>query len=107
VSESRKTLERTTYDCPICGRRHHRIYSKEGALHRSQELGAAWAEAEAALPEGWRLNGLTSVDYHVGPLTLGWIAHAVGPSSGAIGDAADTPAAALHALAAKLRERSA
>jgi hypothetical protein len=70
-------------------------------------LDAAWAEAEAALPEGWSL----AVDR--GPLEprhVSGSACATATERTATGEGrqekafADSPAAALHALAAKLQE---
>ena len=75
---------------------------------RSGSLDEAWAEAEAALPEGWFIGGLTNHGYR--GQGERWLAQAY---DGPVEDAnyrtfkaewADTPAAALHALAAKLRE---
>jgi hypothetical protein len=64
-------------------------------------LDAAWAEAEAALPEGWALQVAKDradgqAEAMAGPIEFSWPPHVVrvfGP----------TPAAALRALAAKLR----
>lgn len=69
-------------------------------------LDAAWAAAEAALPEGWRLTlGRSDDDYAT------WSAIAVSPAffegeiaGGWISGEGPTPAAALLALAARLRE---
>jgi hypothetical protein len=63
-------------------------------------LDAAWAEAEAALPEGWHIDRL----HRNGPKD--WTAYASeAPYLGLEMGAHNTPAAALRALAAKLRER--
>ena len=76
----------------------------------SDSLDAAWAEAEAALPEGWwiariELSGMTTEDMggHRGRLTW-WEAWASGPKGKDAKGVADTPVAALRALVAKLRE---
>ena len=71
------------------------------------ELGEAWAEAEAAVPEGWTINGLVRDGDR-------WLVHASARYEWAIIQGTErlwraeifgpTPAAALHALAAKLRE---
>jgi hypothetical protein len=63
-------------------------------------LDAAWAEAEAALPDGWHLNvdsgGADGPRAHACPEVMG---------TAVFVDAdADTPAAALRALAARLSE---
>jgi len=69
------------------------------AAHQAltDSLDAAWAEAEAALPEGETLQGLS-------PTANGWYAHAYNAERERCDGIADTPAAALRALAAKLRE---
>lgn len=65
-------------------------------------LDAAWAEAEAALPEGWGIGIQVPPGGYPGGYEVGasgdteWTVQANGP----------TPAAALRALAAKLREQS-
>jgi hypothetical protein len=84
-------------------------------------LDAAWAEAEAVLPEGWWIHGIHAwsfddMAYMVEAATAGshyWAGkskrekvagtrhYAPGPNAMAYGP---TPAAALRALAAKLRE---
>jgi len=74
------------------------------ALDNADSLDAAWAEAEAALPEGWRLDGLNpGIVSDRGVRTPGWVARAWG-SGETIWVRATTPAAALRALAAKLQE---
>jgi excisionase family DNA binding protein len=62
-------------------------------------LDAAWAEAEAALPEGWQ-------DLYVERHFNGYFANIDYDGPGPIGEGL-TPAAALRALAAKLRDRAA
>lgn len=63
-------------------------------------LDAAWAEAEAALPEGWRV---TRLDYL--RLRGEWTAMAEHQrDAGSVSAEGPTPAAALLALAEKLRE---
>lgn len=73
-------------------------------------LGAAWQAAEAALPEGWRIG-----DVGRGPSPMQsrvWDAAAFGPwerssrSCESLSGYGPTPAAALLALAAALRERT-
>lgn len=66
-------------------------------------LGAAWAEAEAALPEGWWITALTTrgfgdKEWHV------TAENAINQSRLSADGYGPTPAAALSALAAKLRE---
>lgn len=68
---------------------------------RADSLDAAWAEAEAALPEGWAITNL-------GVTQDGWQAWAtLVPSHDEEFEAeyGPTPVAAVRALAAKLRER--
>lgn len=91
--------------CAACAA--HLLYLARHVL--ADSLDAAWAEAEAALPKHWRLA--------ISPYyPSGWEAYAYDirrtPSSGKgkHGSGAcygDTPAAALRALAANLRERGA
>jgi len=73
-------------------------------------LGAAWAEAEAALPEGWAILSLRSFDV-VRPARIAWFAAADAP--GLVGRPwherhvrahGSTPAEAMLALAAALRD---
>lgn len=67
-------------------------------------LDSAWAEAEAALPDGWDLSGVENASEGSGRY---WTAGAFLPWDESAHDViADgpTPAAALRALAAKLRE---
>ena len=66
-------------------------------------LDAAWAEAEAALPE--RHGGLHLNSYGDWGRIDGWSAHTFAPRQPTITATGPTPAAALRALAAKLRER--
>lgn len=70
-------------------------------------LDDAWAEAEAALPEGWFIGGLELLRLPTRNRPLWW-AMAVQPMTiggGRVSGEADaSPAAALRALAAKLRE---
>ncbi len=80
----------------------------------TDDLGAAWAEAEAALPEGWWLHALNAWSFG----DMAWMVEAAsagrpqtsyfaddkaihGPNAVAYGP---TPAAALHALAERLRD---
>jgi len=76
----------------------------------SDSLDAAWTEAEAALSEGWwiarmELSGMTTEDMGGNRDRLTWWeAWARGPKDKDAKGVADTPAAALRALAAKLRE---
>lgn len=68
------------------------------------DLDAAWAEAEAALPEGWIFGVLARGDQYLAEAWEDDEAYASGDSAAEA--YADTPAAALRALAAKLRERA-
>lgn len=76
-------------------------------LARRLDLGTAWDEAVAALPEGWDINvlwGTTTEDRwgaHAGPFPA--VAGAYHDSETAGGD---TPTEALVALAEALRERA-
>jgi hypothetical protein len=64
-------------------------------------LDAAWAEAEAALPEGlWSIEVVKTVGASSGPYMAGTT---FGPPARGYAYA-DTPAAALRALTSKLRE---
>lgn len=88
----------------------------EEALQVPDSLDAAWAEAEAALPEGWRPATVGPADPDAydeagNPISAPWVASVVSPAffdgendrEWACGSG-PTPAAALRALAAKLRE---
>ena len=78
------------FHCP----HHDSCDHGHGVLPDPDSLDAAWAEAEAALPEDKRITCLSVV------AGAGWAALTDGPWS-----AYDvTPVAALRALAAKLRE---
>lgn len=67
-------------------------------------LDASWAEAEAALPKGWGIALSSDADSpdryraHAGRVAFQWPPRIVGP------EYKPTPAAALRALAARLRE---
>ena len=70
------------------------------AVYRPVEsLDAAWAEAEGALPVGWALTHLMA-----DPGSGGWAAFAEPPTGYEQEGDGPTPAAALRALAAKLRD---
>lgn len=66
-------------------------------------LDAAWAEAEAALPEGWRMDALRTIrsPAYRDPVWQALVTD--GPYVAISGEGA-TPAAALRSLAEKLRE---
>ena len=70
--------------------------------HLPDSLDSAWAEAEAALPEGWELIGLDGIPEQENGAQ--WEAKSSGPRSD-IDATGLTPAAALRALAAQLRKR--
>lgn len=90
--------------CPACGvsRRQLVAMCKDHLMFASDSLDAAWAEAEAALPDGWRIKEVRVHDLDdewgaeaenmTGVGRYRWVEH--GP----------TPAAALRALTARLRE---
>lgn len=72
-----------------------------------EPLDEAWAEAEAALPEGWHMLALQDTTGETWSLAT-WRAMAGeyeidGPFCASVGP---TPAAALHAIAVRLREAS-
>ena len=84
----------------------HAGYLSSHLQRDDESLDAAWAEVEAALPEGWMFStGTGSAQYRddepfgarATPIKLAWpiiLVEGYGP----------TPAAALRALAARLRE---
>ena len=85
-----------------------RAVANLGRLLDEGDLGRAWAEAEAALPEGWAIDGLYRVVARTS-LEREWevIVHEddwQGAEDNHHARGA-TPTAALRALAAKLRER--
>lgn len=78
----------------------------------SDSLDAAWREVEDVLPEGWWIDSVSVDGYPVEMLGgarvtyTTWRAEAKGPMYADAVGSADTPAAALSALAARLRERA-
>ena len=72
-------------------------------------LDAAWAEVETALPDGWHMGEIKNTSYR-GVNAAGqserWLAMAWAEDDERTFESAyeDTPAAALRALAARLRE---
>ena len=70
-------------------------------------LDAAWADLEAALPEGWVVDGVRLL-YDDGVPIGQWVARACLPEGAMhsqiplVADCGPTPAAALRALAARL-----
>jgi hypothetical protein len=76
------------------------------ALEAGATVDAAWAEVEAALPDGWYVGNLSNRPYINEPRRV-WLAQAYEPDERMAFTAGfgDTPAAALRALAEKLRER--
>ena len=86
----------------------------------ADSLDAAWAEAEAALPEGWLLTlnrhkdgtalaSTRSTAYRAGKGEIGVLQRLAvlqGPFGGSADASGPTPVVALHALVAKLREKS-
>ena len=68
-------------------------------------LNCAWAEAEAQLSKGWKLSQVSRTRF---PPEEGWLAWATGIEStgryGHIYRYGESPAAALRALAVRLRE---
>ena len=77
-------------------------------LIRLARFGQAWEAAEAAAPQGWRMAVGQDSEEWPGPWTASTASLAFfnGENDDEfIAGEADTPAAALHALAAKLREQ--
>ncbi len=68
-------------------------------------LNRAWITAEAALPLGWRLEGLTCTSTGLQPEQRSdrWRAWATGPDGRRIEGEAEGPVGALNALARELR----
>jgi hypothetical protein len=96
-------------ECPTCG-------DRAGLFLPSDEmfsLDAAWAEVLALLPEGWIITKIDRIyrwdDASEDIVPGGWMVHARPERPGDESEVAiaESPAAALRALAAKLRERSA
>jgi hypothetical protein len=71
-------------------------------------LDSAWAEAEAALPEGWRLDEITWDNGRAEWVATAALYEAEYPADAGYSDYmtgwSETPAAALQSLAAKLRD---
>jgi hypothetical protein len=67
-------------------------------------LNRAWISAEAALPLGWRIEGVTCVSTGLQPgqPSQRWRAWATGPKGERIEAEGDWPIGALHALAGEL-----
>ena len=98
----------------VCPERIYLLKREYSALWEKAELGAAWAEAVAAAEvKGWAIVRLVLLDdepptWLVGTGPAEWCAEAKGPESEdgtpRLRGIGSTPAAALRALAAKLRE---
>jgi hypothetical protein len=69
-------------------------------------LSQAWVEASAALPIGWRLDGLTCASRGLAPALRSeqWLARAVGPNGEAMAAEGEGAIAALGALARELEQ---
>jgi len=67
-------------------------------------LTEAWHTAQAALPPGWRLEGLRCTSTGLAPDQRGdqWMAEACGPEGACLKVESDEPEQALAALIAKL-----
>ena len=89
-------------ECPACGQRTE-IIGYVRPLNHPDSLDAAWAEAEAVLPEGWEM-GIS------GEPGDSWIAEAavqLGKNGGdELAAVAPTATAALRDLATKLRSHA-
>lgn len=84
-------------------------YEPTFTVHADDRIGtldAAWAAAEAALPEGWFIGTLSNRPYVNHPYRT-WLAQAYEPTEqmAFVAGFGDTPAAALLALAEKLAQR--
>jgi hypothetical protein len=68
----------------------------------SDDLSVAWAEAQARLPTGWSLDGLSCASTGLSPAQRSddWVAVAVGPGAVQREARAADPMAALAALTA-------
>jgi hypothetical protein len=75
----------------------------EGRIYPEDSLDAAWAEAEAALPEGWTFEIHRGVDGH---LAHAWPRTETYEPRNDLSVSGEGPAAALRSLAAELRERA-
>ena len=73
------------------------------------DLSAAWAEAEARLPQGWSLDGLRCASTGLSPAQRSddWIAVATGPTGRTSEARAADPIAALESLVKGLSGREA
>jgi len=71
----------------------------------SLDIAASWSAVEAALPVGWRLDGLrcTSAGLELNQRAEGWRAVAVGPSREEVVADGDSPDSALASLLAEFR----
>ena len=89
-------------------RRAEEFAASRLASHAKDSLDAAWTEAEAALPEGWRFgvspyhpNGWQAFAYDIYQVPeYGQTDHSTGAIYG------PTPTLALRALTARLREQT-
>lgn len=82
-----------------------RLVQVTGNWYRIDSLDAAWAEAEAALPEGWSFRLEHEAPEHFwAQASTNW--RFDDPDETLPACEGPTPAAALRALAAKLRERA-
>ena len=119
LAEIRARHRRDPYQSAYCNACEGELWPCDAAQLATDSLDAAWAEAEAALPEGWQIITLEwagmITDYLGEPIPEDgedWraIADALGKEDE---DEVDeiryargpSPAAALRALATKLRER--
>ena len=126
MTEDRRTVSRSELAAALVSPETQRIttmgdiYARDladaifAALPDTDSLDAAWAEAEAALPEGWLLWGVRfrapapsrktgQYEAWAGPVGLTDAAPWPRPSRGLSGYSASTPATALRALAARLK----
>jgi hypothetical protein len=96
----------TTFSVPSWAGVIRDIENEGYRIVRADSLDAAWADAEAALPEGWRIKSL-SMD--APPAWQAWAGATPEEAPGVDeweAETGSTPAAALRALAERLRERA-
>ena len=85
----------------------HRNEVRQDVLRiAADSLDAAWQEAEAALPEGWGMQLIRGANVQTGERTPDYRAISFSGTMPVTDGYGPTPAVALRALAARLRERA-